>query len=76
MAVESRSSTNRFNDLCDEYKHQYPGLRVLLTCFENSPEYYEAETFAEKLEEAMLKADDRLRLEGQLADGGKHDQYF
>jgi hypothetical protein len=54
-SVEPHFSRARLDALCEEYKYQYPNLRVLLTCFENGPEFYYTEDFINKLEEAMLE---------------------
>lgn len=59
-SVQPTFSANRFDDLCVEYKDQYPGLRELLSSFENAPEYYFLADFKAKVEEAMLAAIDRL----------------
>jgi hypothetical protein len=60
-AVEPQFSRARLDALCEEYKYQYPNLRVLLTCFENGPEFYYTENFINKLEEAMLKTIEDVR---------------
>ena len=55
QSIEPKFSSNRFEDTCLEYQHQYPNLRKLLECFDQSPEYYIVETFENKLEVAMLQ---------------------
>jgi hypothetical protein len=67
-AVEPQFSLNRFNDLCDEYKHQYPELKKLLSCFEHGPEYYSTSDFKEKLENAVLETLERAAHESWLND--------
>jgi hypothetical protein len=54
-AVEPKFSTDRLATFCEEYRYQYPYLYVLLTCFENGPEYYFLDDFKASLEEAMLE---------------------
>lgn len=58
--VEPNFSSNRFDDLCKEYQFQYPGLYDLLSYFENCSEFYLLDQFRAQLEEAMLKAIDKL----------------
>jgi hypothetical protein len=60
QTVEPAFSRGRFEDICKEYEHQYPGLGFFLACFENLPMYYSMESFADKVETAMLRSLDTL----------------
>jgi hypothetical protein len=67
-SVAPTFSRNRFYDLCEEYKHQYPGLETLLSCFEHAPEYYLLDEFKSKLEEAMLKTVEKIGGDSWIQD--------
>jgi hypothetical protein len=60
QSVEPSFSRSRLEDICREYEHQYPNLKVLLACFENAPAVYSMSSFKDKLEEAMLTSVERL----------------
>ena len=60
QSVEPGFSRSRFQDICKEYEHQYPNLRVFLSSFENCVAQYPMKAFKEKLEDAMLRSLDRL----------------
>ena len=52
--VENEFSCERFNEICEEYKFQYPNLREFLNLFEGSSEYFTLDGFKSSLEENCL----------------------
>jgi hypothetical protein len=65
--VEPGFSRARFEDISLEYEHQYPNLRLFLSCFESAPTYYTMQEFKAKVEDAMLRSVEKLGDQSWLA---------
>jgi hypothetical protein len=65
--VEPGFSRSKLEDISQEYEHQYPNMRLFLSCFENGPTYYTMQEFKAKIEDAMLRSVEKLGDKSWLA---------